>query len=70
MPAGYGFGWLAPGFAGPGLPVDPRDPGNQNYIIYVLNNTQNILYDRIQVQKHREGTETEEELRQNSSDIS
>jgi len=47
MPAGYMFGWLAPGFAGPGLPMYPRDPGNQNYIVYVFNDTQNSLYDRI-----------------------
>ena len=65
MLARYSFGWLAPRVAGPGLPVYPRDPGSQNYIIYVLNNTQNIVYDRIQIEKAGEGTETEELLRQN-----
>ena len=60
MLAGYGFGWLAPVFAGPGLPIYPRDPGGQNYIIHVLNNTQNIVYDRMQIQKEGEGTETGE----------
>ena len=60
MLARYGFGWLAPLFVGPGLPIYPRDPGCQNYIIYFLHNTQNVLYDRRQVQKEGEGTENEE----------
>jgi len=46
MLARYSFGWLAPRVAGPGLPVYPREPGGQNYIIYALNNAQNIVYDR------------------------